>query len=350
MEITLKEIARILDAEIEGDSGCVISGLAGIDKAGPGDITFVANPKYARYITSTQASAIVCATDTVAPGKNLVKVANPYLAYAKALRFLNPAPKESGTIDQRAVIADNVQLGTNVTIYPFVYIGEGSCLGDNVTIYPHCFIGKNASIGDDTIVHPNVTIGERCAIGKRVIIHAGTVIGSDGFGFARDGAAYYKIPQLGIVQIDDDVEIGAGNTIDRAALERTWIKRGTKTDNMVHIAHNVIIGEDCCVVAQTGISGSTKLGDRVIMAGQSAAIGHISIGNDVIVGARGAVSGNVPDGQIVSGAPAIPHRDFLRATATFPQLPEMRRTLKQLTQKVEALEAALRMHQEKEST
>ena len=347
MEISLKEIARILGGEIDGDDNCIISGLAGIEKAGPGDITFVANPKYAHYIATTRASAIVCAPETIAPGKNLIKVANPYLAYAKALRFLNPVPKEPGTIDPHAIIANDVHMGSNVTVYPFVYIGEGCRLGNNVTIYPHSYIGRNVSIGDGTLVHPNVTIEERCIIGSRVIIHAGTVIGSDGFGFARDGAAYYKIPQLGIVQIDDDVEIGACNTIDRAALERTWIKRGTKTDNLVQIAHNVIIGEDCCVVAQTGISGSTKLGDRVIMAGQSAAVGHITIGNDVIIGARGAPSADVPDGQIISGAPAIPHKQFLKSTAIFQKLPDMRRTLVQLTQKVEALEAALLKHQEK---
>ena len=348
MEIYLKEIARILGGEIDGDKNCIISGLAGIEKAGPGDITFVANPKYAKYIATTRASAIVCAPETVAPGRTLLKVANPYLAYAKALRFLNPAPKEPGTIDPHAIIADDVHMGSNVTVYPFVYIGEGCRLGDNVTIYPHSYIGRNVSIGDGTLVHPNVTIEERCIIGSRVIIHAGTVIGSDGFGFARDGAAYYKIPQLGIVQIDDDVEIGAGTTIDRAAMDRTWIKRGTKIDNLVQIAHNVVIGEDSCLVAQAGISGSTRLGDRVIMAGQSAAVGHITIGSDCIVGARGAVSANLPDGQIVSGAPAIEHKKFLRATTTFPKLPDMRRTLLQLTQKVEALEAALHKQQEKD--
>jgi len=350
MEITLKEIAAILDGEVEGDEACVISGLAGIEKAGPGDITFVANPKYAKYIATTAASAIVCSPETAAPGRNLVKVANPYLAYARALRFLNPPPAEPGTIDPRAVIAEGVQMGARVTVYPFVYIGEGCRLGDNVTIYPHCFIGRGVSIGDGTVLHPNVTVEERCILGRRVIVHAGTVIGSDGFGFARDGAAYYKIPQLGIVQIDDDVEIGACNAIDRAALERTWIKRGTKTDNLVQIAHNVVIGEDSCIVAQVGISGSTKLGDRVIMAGQSAAVGHISIGSDCIVGARGAVVADVADGQVVSGAPAIPHKEFLRATATFPKLPDMRRTIAQLAQKVEELEAQLRTLQEKQST
>lgn len=350
MEISLKQIAAILDGEIDGDENCMISGMAGIDRAKPGDITFVANPKYARYIATTQASAIVCALDTVAPECNLVKVANPYLAYAKALRFLNPVRTEPGTIDPSAIIADDAQLGSNVTVYPFVYIGEGCRIGDNVTIYPHCCICAGVEIGCDTLLHPHVTIEARCRIGRRVIIQPGTVIGSDGFGFARDGAAYYKIPQLGIVQIDDDVEIGACNTIDRAALERTWIKRGTKTDNLVQIAHNVIIGEDSCIVAQTGISGSTKLGDRVIMAGQSAAVGHITIGNDVIIGARGGASSDIADGQIVSGAPHMPHKQFLRVTGSLPKLPDMRRTLARLTQKIEALETQLRTLQEKHTT
>jgi len=350
MEITLKEIATILDGEVDGDETCVISGLAGIDKAGPGDITFVANPKYAQYIATTSAAAIVCAPETVAPGRNLLKVANPYLAYAKALRFLNPPAPEPGTIDPGAIVAADVRMGSNVTVYPFVYIGAGCRLGDNVTIYPHCCINSGVTIGDDTVLHPNVTVEKGCILGSRVIIHAGTVIGSDGFGYARDGAAYYKIPQLGIVQIDDDVEIGACTTVDRAAMDRTWIKRGTKIDNLVQIAHNVVIGEDSCIVAQVGISGSAKLGDRVIMAGQSAAVGHISIGNDVTIGARGAVAADVPGGQVLSGAPAIPHREFLRATLTFPKLPDMRRTLTQLAQKIEQLEAQLHTLQEKQST
>jgi UDP-3-O-[3-hydroxymyristoyl] glucosamine N-acyltransferase len=349
MEISLKEIAAILGGEIDGDENCMISGMAGIDRAKPGDITFVANPKYAQYIATTGASAIVCALETIAPGRNLIKVANPYLAYAKALRFLNPPRTEPGTVDPGAFIADDARLGDNVTVYPFVYIGAGCRIGDNVTIYPHCCICAGVEIGEGTLLHPHVTIEERCRIGNRVIIHANTVIGSDGFGFARDGAAYYKIPQLGIVQIDDDVEIGACNTIDRAALERTWIKRGTKTDNLVQIAHNVIIGEDSCIVAQTGISGSAKLGDRVIMAGQSAAVGHITIGNDVIVGARGGVASDVADGQIVSGAPHMPHKQFLRVTGTLARLPEMRRTLARLAQKIESLETQLHTLQEKPS-
>jgi UDP-3-O-[3-hydroxymyristoyl] glucosamine N-acyltransferase len=234
-----------------------------------------------------------------------------------------------------------VQIGKDVTIYPFVYIGDDCVIGDGTTIYPHCFIGNSASIGAGSLIYPGVTIRERCIIGMRVIIHPGSVIGSDGFGFAKDGTCYYKIPQVGIVQIDDDVEIGANNTIDRAAMGKTWIQRGVKTDNQVHIAHNVIVGEDTVVVAQVGISGSTRIGKRVTLAGQVGIVGHISIGDDAIVGAKTGVSGDVPPGQIVSGYPHMPHRDWLKASRTLPKLPEMRMTLKTLEDKVQQLESLL---------
>ena len=340
MQITLKEIAGITGGSIQGDPQTVISGIAGIDKAQEGDITFLANPKYACHVASTRASAIVCAPDVDAPSKTLLQVANPYLAYAKVLHFFNPPAEESGQVDPRAVIGNNVRLGTNVTIYPFVYVEEGAVIGNNVTIYPHCFIGRQAAIGDDSLLHPGVTVRERCIIGRRVIIHPGAVIGSDGFGFAKDGAAYYKIPQLGIVQIDDDVEIGAGTTIDRAALEKTWIKRGTKTDNLVHIAHNVVIGEDSAVVAQVGISGSTQVGNRVILAGQAATVGHITIGDDVVVIARTGVSSDIPAGQVIAGSPHMPHKTWLKASRSFAKLPEMRRTISALEKRVRELESA----------
>ncbi|MCP4714207.1 MAG: UDP-3-O-(3-hydroxymyristoyl)glucosamine N-acyltransferase [Deltaproteobacteria bacterium] len=338
MQMTLKEIAALVGGTIEGDPETLITGLAGIDKAQPGDISFVASPKYEKYIETTGASAIVCAQNISAAGKNLLKVDNPYLVYAKALRYLNPPPPETGRVDERAALGKDVTVGQNVTVHPFASIGDGCVIADGVTIYPGCFIGNGVSIGENTFIYPNVTIREHCIIGKRVIIHPGTVIGSDGFGFAKDGAAYYKIPQLGIVQLDDDVEIGAGNTIDRATMGKTWLKRGVKTDNLVHIAHNVTIGEDTILVAQTGIAGSTKLGDRVIMAGQSAAAGHITIGDDVIVGGRGGASCDVPAGQIVSGAPHMPHKQWLRATKIFQKLPEMRKTLLTLEKRIKELE------------
>jgi UDP-3-O-[3-hydroxymyristoyl] glucosamine N-acyltransferase len=341
MEKTLREVALLIGAALEGDADAKVHTITGIDKAGDGDLTFVANPKYARYIATTGATGIICSPDISAPGKNLLKVANPYLAYAKIMNFLYPPRQEAGTVDQRACIGRDVRLGNRVTVYPQVYIGEGCVIDDNVTVYPHCYIGDRVRIGAGTLLYPNVTIREGCIVGKRVIIHAGAVIGSDGFGFAKDGAAYHKIPQVGIVQIDDDVEIGANVTIDRAALGRTWIQRGAKIDNLVQIAHNVVIGEDSAIVAQVGISGSTKVGNRVVMGGQVGTVGHITIGDDVMVGAKGGVSSDIPAGQIISGAPHMPHRTWLKASQTFQKLPEMRRSLHELEKKVAALENQL---------
>ncbi len=338
MEKPLSELARIVGGEVSGDGSILIRGVAGIDEAVEGEITFIANPKYLKKSETTRASAIICAPDVSVLSKPLIKAANPYLAYAKIVGVFHPAQTEPGTIDEKAVIGTGVRIGKNVTVYPFVYIGDGCVIEDGVTIYPHCFLGNDVSIGEGTRIYPNVTIRERCRIGRRVIIHPGTVIGSDGFGFAKDRASYYKIPQVGMVQIDDDVEIGAGNTIDRAAMGKTWIQRGVKTDNQVHIAHNVIIGEDTIVVAQVGISGSTRIGKRVTLAGQAGIVGHISIGDDAIVGAKTGVTGNIEAGKVVSGYPHMPHRDWLKSSRTIPKIPEMRMTIKKLEGRVQELE------------
>ena len=342
MELRLKDIARILDGTIDGDEDTVISNISGIEDAKEGDITFVANPKYIKYIEKTNASAIVCSPDISSESNNLLKVKNPYLAYAKAITFLNPPREETGTVDERAFIGKDVKLGENVTIYPFAFIGDGSTIGDNTTIYPNCFLGRKVKIGCNTFLHPNVTIREECIVGNNVIINSGAIIGSDGFGFAPDGAKKFKIPQLGIVQIDDDVEIGACTTIDRATMGKTWIKRGAKLDNLIQVAHNCTIGEDSIIIAHTGISGSTHIGDRVTMAGQSATAGHVKIGNDVTVGARGGIAVDVPPGQTVSGAPHMPHRDWLRSTLIFRKLPEMNQTIKELKKKITELESKIK--------
>ncbi len=341
MEKSVKEIAEFVGGSITGDPSTVIKGVAGIEDAEKGDITFVSNPKYIQYIKETRASAVVCSPEVNSDSRILIKVKNPYLAYAKIIRFLNPALDEPCTVDERSKVGSNVSIGKQVTVYPFVFIGDNAVIEDGAVIYPGCFIGRDVRIGEGSLVHPNVTIREGCIIGKRVIIHSGTVIGSDGFGFARDGAKYHKIPQLGIVQIDDDVEIGACNTIDRAMMGITKISRGVKTDNLVHIAHNVTVGQDTVLVAFVGISGSTKIGSRVIMAGQSSAVGHIKIGDDVIVGARGAISSDVDSGQVVSGAPHMPHRLWLKATRTFEKLPEMRKAIREMEKKIKELESKL---------
>jgi len=341
MEKSLKELAGLVGAEVTGDGAVLISGVAGIEAARAGQITFIANPKYLGKGATTNASAIICSPEVAIADKPLLKIANPYLAYAKIVSLFHPRAPETGVTDARAIIGRDVRLGRDVTIYPFVFIGDGCVLEDGVTIYPHCFLGNNVTVGEQTLLYPSVTIRERCSIGRRVIIHPGTVIGSDGFGFAKDGATYYKIPQAGIVQIDDDVEIGAGNTIDRAAMGRTWIQRGVKTDNLVHIAHNVTVGEDTILVAQVGISGSTIIGKRVTLAGQVGVVGHITIGDDTIAGAKTGISGNVPARQVVSGYPHMPHRDWLKSSRTIPKLPEMRMTIKRLEDRVAQLEAAL---------
>ena len=341
MKFTLKEIAEKVNGEIIGDADTILTGVATIEDAGQGDLTFLANPKYAPFIEKTKASAIICSLGTQASEKTLLVVDDPYLAYAKLVGLFYPPKKETGTVDGRAILGVDVRLGKNVTIYPFAYIGDNCEIDDNATIYPFCYLGEGVTVGADSLIYPHVTIREACRIGKRVIIHSGAVIGSDGFGFVKDGQRYFKIPQRGCVQIDDDVEIGACNTIDRAAIDRTWIKRGTKTDNLVQIAHNVIIGEDSVLVSQVGISGSTQLGDRVTMAGQSATTGHLKIGDDVIIGARGAAASDIAPGQVVSGAPAIPHRTFLKATKIFPKLPDMRKRLLALEKTVSELKSEL---------
>lgn len=346
MEVRLKEIAGMVDGIIKGNPDTILTGIATIEEAGPGDLTFLSNPKYAPYIEKTAASVIICSAETEASGKTLLLVDDPYLVYAKLVSLFSPPKKESGIVDKRAVLGTDVRLGSNVTIYPFVFVGDNCVIQDNVTIYPFCYIGEDVTIGEGSLLYPNVTIREACRIGKRVIIHSGSVIGSDGFGFAKDGQRYFKIPQLGCVQIDDDVEIGACNTIDRAAIDQTWIKRGTKTDNLVQIAHNVIIGEDSLIVSQVGISGSTRLGDRVTMAGQSATTGHLKIGDDVIIGARGAATNDVAAGQVVSGAPAIPHKTYLKAIRIFQKLPEMRKKMLALEKTVAELERQLRQLKE----
>ena len=229
-------------------------------------------------------------------------------------------------------------MGIEVTIYPGAWVADGVRLGNRVTVYPGAALYPGVVVGDDVTLHANVSIRERCRIGNRVIIHDGTVIGSDGFGYAPDGAGYYKIPQIGIVVVEDDVEIGANVVIDRAALEVTRIGRGTKIDNLVQIAHNCVIGENCMIVSQVGISGSTKLGNHVTLAGQVGVAGHLEIGDNVMIAAQSGVPGNVPAGQVMSGSPAIPHREWLKASTVFGRLPELRKTVADLEKRLAELE------------
>ncbi|OGP11301.1 MAG: UDP-3-O-(3-hydroxymyristoyl)glucosamine N-acyltransferase [Deltaproteobacteria bacterium GWC2_42_51] len=346
----LGELAKLAGGDVAGDRGVIISGLAGIDVAEEGDITFIANPKYIAQIQTTKASAIIISPDIKSPegmsaaaqaGKNFLYAKNPYLAFAKVLELFYPPAKPYNDIHPDARIHQTAVIGESVSIYPNVFVDEGAKIGSRVVLYPGVYIGNNAEVGDDTVLYSNVSVREGCLIRKRVIIHCNSVIGSDGFGYAKDGTKYYKIPQKGIVRIEDDVEIGACVTIDRATLGETVIGRGTKIDNLVQIAHNVTIGDDSIIVAQVGIAGSAKIGKRVTLAGQVGVNGHIEIGDDVMIGAQSGVTSDVKSQQIYSGMPAIPHKEWLKAQTIFAKLPEMRKTLMELEKRVKELENTL---------
>jgi len=344
MEKTLQELASLIRGEVIGDATLEISGISSLDEAGEGEITFIANSKYLAKAKKTKASAIIVSNKMEGIDKPLIITDNPYLAYAKIVTLFHQHVHPMWGIDKSALIGEGTRIGKEVSIYPFVVIGKDVTISDRVVIYPHTFIGDGTSIGEETTIYSNVSIREHCRIGRKVIIHSGTVIGSDGFGFAPDGKRYYKIPQVGIVQIDDDVEIGANNTIDRGALGKTWIKRGVKTDNLVHIAHNVVVGEDTLLVAQVGVSGSTKIGNHVTLAGQVGVVGHIEIGDNTIVGSKTGVSGSVPANTIVSGYPHMPHRQWLKSSRCYPLLPQMRKILNKLEKKVKMLEESFQQY------
>jgi UDP-3-O-[3-hydroxymyristoyl] glucosamine N-acyltransferase len=341
MKKSLQEIAQYLGGTVSGDGEIQIGGLATLDDAGEGQLTFLANPKYASKVATTKASAVLLPQGANPQGRNAIFHANPYLAFAKLLTLFYTAPAAPQGVMAGAFVSDKAQIGANVTVYPGASVGPGVVIGERVTLHPGVVLYPGVVLGDDVTLHANVSIRERCRLGNRVTIHDGTVIGSDGFGYAPDGKSWYKIPQIGIVIIEDDVEIGSNAVMDRAALEVTRIRRGTKIDNLVQIAHNCVIGEDCMIVSQVGISGSTQLGNHVILGGQVGLAGHIKIGDNVMVGAKSGVPGNVEGNQVVSGIPAIPHREWLKSSGLVPRLPEFRKTLSALEKRVAELEKQL---------
>jgi UDP-3-O-[3-hydroxymyristoyl] glucosamine N-acyltransferase len=338
MGFAVRKIAELVRGEVLGDGDVIIRGVAPFENARPDDITFAASASYKKRVDETRAAAVIVTHEVCESKKILVRVENPSLALAKVSTLFHPVCRPMVGISPDAHVGKNFECGKEVSVFPGVYIGDDVSLGDRVTLCPGVVVGNGVATGDDVFVHPNVSILERCQIGSRVLINAGSVIGSDGFGFASDGDRYYKIPQVGIVRIDDDVEIGACNAIDRATFGRTWIKRGVKTDNLVHIAHNVVVGEDTVLVAQVGISGSVTIGNHVILAGQTGVAGHVAIGNRVTVGARSGVTRSVPDGQIVSGFPAVPHRLWLKTSNIIPKLPDMKKKLRELEKRIEKME------------
>lgn len=340
MHKTLKEIARFIEGEVVGDEFTVITGVAGIKEACAGEITFLANPKYLPLIDKTRASAIITSRQIQGVSKPIIRTENPSLAFAKVISSFTPAEvNHPKGIHPTAIVGKKVSLGKNVALGPYVVIEDNVSLGDNSVIYYGCFIGSGTKIGSDTLIYPNVSIRERIIIGNRVIIHSGTVIGSDGFGYVAIKGAHHKIPQIGTVEIGDDVEIGANVAIDRARFDKTVISRGTKIDNLVHIAHNVVVGEDSIIVAQAGISGSTIIGKGVIIAGQAGLVGHITIGDGAILAAQAGVTKSVPANTTVSGYPAREHQSAKRINALVQNLPRLYETVKELKKKIEELQA-----------
>ncbi len=339
----LQTLAELVGGELQGDPDLNILRVAPIDQAEAGDITFVANPKYLAKLAACQASAVILAPGVEPPQNiNLLVCANPYLAFAKILTYLQAPVREAKGVMIGASVAESADIDKLATVYPGCVVGERVKIGAGTTLYPGVVIYDDVTIGKDCLLHAKSVVREGCRLCDRVILQPAAVIGSDGFGFAPDGESYYKIPQVGIVILEDDVEVGSGSCIDRAALGETRICRGTKLDNLVQVGHNVKVGEDTILVSQTGIAGSTTIGNHCTFGGQSAASGHLKIGDHVMIGPRGAAAGDVDSHQILSGAPLMPHRQWLRSTMVLPKLPEMRKDLQKMKKRLEELESLLK--------
>jgi UDP-3-O-[3-hydroxymyristoyl] glucosamine N-acyltransferase len=335
----LSELASKTGASLEGNDLEVI-GAAGLDEAREGHVTFLSNPRYTPRVNATAASAIYLAEDVKTDRRiSILRVKDPYLAYTRALRIFHPEKPitpfidPSAVIDPSARVAKHVQIGACSVIGKNVQIGDGVCIFPNVTIYEDVVIGK------DSVIHSGVAIRERTVIGERVVIYNNAVIGCDGFGYAKDEQRHWlKIPQAGRVVLEDDVEVGAGTTIDRASTGESRIGRGSKLDNLVQIGHSCSVGEDSLLCAQVGLAGSSHIGSRVILAGQAGVAGHLTIGDDVVLTAKSATSHDIPPGKVISGIPAFDNRDWLRSVAAFRRLGEMQRTVRELEKRIRELE------------
>ncbi len=344
MEFSAQQIAAFLNGTVEGDPDVKVSNFSKIEEGKIGTLTFLANPKYEHYIYNTKASIVLVNNDFTPSGivpATLIRVDNAYASLAMLLNMVEQSKKKENGIDSTAFIAKSASVDENAYIGAFAYIGNNAKVGKNCRIYPYAYVGDNVIIGDNTVLYPHVTIYEGCVVGCNCILHAGSVVGSDGFGFAPEGETYKKIPQLGNVVIEDDVEIGANTTIDRAVMDSTILRRGVKLDNLVQIAHNVEVGENTVMAAQVGIAGSVKIGKHCMFGGQVGLAGHIKIADHVNFGAQSGVISDIKEATTVLGAPAIPAKNFMRSSAIFGRLPEMYRTIGQLQREIEELKKEL---------
>jgi len=340
--LKLNELAARLGCRLEGDGELEVARVTGLEQAGPGDVTFFANPRYAHALTVTRATAVILGETGPGAPCAMLRTANPYLAFADALELLTPASRPQPGIHPSAVLAPGVECGAGVSIGPLVVVGAGARIGAGTVVHPHAVIGEQASVGDDCTIHSHVAIRERVTIGHRVVIQNGAVIGGDGYGFAqRPDGSHRKVPQVGTVVIEDDVEIGANSTVDRPPVGETRVEAGTKIDNLVQVAHGVKVGRHALLAAQVGIAGSTTLEDGVVLGGQVGVAGHITIGRGVRATAQSGIANSVDAGAFVSGYPAIDNRDWLKASIAFKKLPELRKTVAALEARLSALEKQL---------
>lgn len=339
----LSELAQLTGARVEGNSDDIdIHGAAGLDEAASGQITFLANPRYTPRVNTTRASAIYLSEDAQTDRDiAILRVKDAYLAYTRALRIFHPEPQLEPHIHPAAVIDASARVGTHVAIGAGAVIGRNVEIADGVRIHPNVTIYEDVEIGKDSTIHSGVAIRERTVIGERVVIHNNSVIGCDGFGYAKDEQKrWLKIPQTGRVVIEDDVEIGAGTTIDRASVGESRIGRGTKLDNLVQIGHSCTVGEDSLLCAQVGLAGSSHIGNRVILAGQAGVAGHLTIGDDVVLTAKSATSHDIPAGKVISGIPAFDNKDWLRSTAAFRRLGQIQRSVRELERRMQSTDCA----------
>lgn len=342
LSMKISELASLTKARVEGGEGDFeVIGAAGLDEAGPGDVSFLSNPRYTPRINTTKASAIYLAEDVQIDREILVlRAKDPYLAYTRALRLFHPEPTVQPFIHQTAAIDPSAQVASTSYIGANVVIGPDVKIADYVKVHPNVTIYDDVEIGAGSIIHSGVSIREGSRLGARVVVYNNAVIGCDGFGYAKDEERHWlKIPQAGRVVIEDDVEIGAGTTIDRASVGESRIGRGTKVDNLVQIGHSCTIGEDSLLCSQVGLAGTSHIGNRVILAGQVGIAGHLTLEDDVVVTAKSATSHDIPAGKVISGIPAFDNKDWLRSTAAFRRLGEMQRRLRDLERKIRELQS-----------
>jgi UDP-3-O-[3-hydroxymyristoyl] glucosamine N-acyltransferase len=334
---TLAELAEIVGGTVVGDARRGIAGIRALDEAHAEHLSFYHNRRYLAAARKSQAGALLVADAEPFPGRDLIVCREPYAALGRLLELFHPPAPPAPGVHPTAAVAGSARLGAGVSIGPHVVVGENASVGDRTVIGAACVIGADACVAEDSLLHPHVVVEPHCRVGARCILHAGVVVGSDGFGFATVAGVHRKVPQVGIVVVEDDVELGANVCVDRATLGETRVGQGTKVDNLVQIAHNVQVGPHSLLVAQSGISGSTQLGHHVVMAGQSGAVGHLHIGDGAVITAKTGATADVPAGAMVSGFPSRPHKEWLRAMANLFTLEELRRRVKRLEQIVAGL-------------